>query len=61
MEYHLTKNILVLEGGYNEFGLRAGTENVPGVVGFAKAVEIANESHIKYMKNLRIMLHELFA
>lgn len=48
----------LLEGGYNEFGLRAGTENVPGAVGFAKAVEIADESHIRYMKKLRDYLIE---
>lgn len=40
-------------GGHHERNKRAGTENVPGIVGFAKAVEIAgrdmkkNDIHIK--------------
>ncbi len=32
-------------GGNQEAGLRSGTENVQGIVGFAKAVEIMNENH----------------
>jgi cysteine desulfurase len=31
----------VLHGGGQEFGLRAGTENVPAILGFVKALEIA--------------------
>src|SRR3989344_638533 len=31
-----------ITGGGQEFGLRSGTENVPLIAGFAKAVEIAN-------------------
>ncbi len=30
----------LLTGGHQEFGLRAGTENVAGIVGFATAVEL---------------------
>ena len=40
-------------GGHHEFDLRAGTENIPGIVGFAKAVELTNDGHIEHMKKLR--------
>lgn len=32
----------LIVGGLQEFGKRAGTENVPYIIGFAKAVELAN-------------------
>lgn len=37
-----TKIQKLQHGGYNEFDLRAGTENVAGIVGFGKAVELGN-------------------
>jgi cysteine desulfurase len=43
----------VLDGDYREQGLRPGTENVPGIVGFGKAVEIAREEHVAHMRRLR--------
>jgi len=48
----------LIEGGYNELGLRSGTENIPGAVGFGKAVEIADEMQITHMKKLRDRLIE---
>jgi len=36
-----TKIKRLFEGGPQEFNLRPGTENVPGIIGFTKAVEIA--------------------
>lgn len=44
----------LLHGGEHEFRKRAGTENVSGVVGFAEAVKIANQSkHVKHMTQLQ--------
>jgi len=45
-----------IDGGSQEKKLRAGTENVPGIVGFAKAVQLAKKSYIKKMEKLRDML-----
>ena len=32
-----------MDGGFQEFDMRAGLENIPGAVGFAKAVELVTE------------------
>ena len=45
-------------GGGHEKKLRSGTENIPGIVGFAKSVEIANEKDVKKMAILRNKLIE---
>jgi len=43
----------LFHGGGQENGLRSGTENIPGIVGFAKAVEIANKKDVEKMQKLR--------
>jgi len=44
--------IPLLHGGEQEFGVRSGTENVPSIVGFAKALEIAQKMREKESKRL---------
>lgn len=53
---------LILGGG-QEHGLRSGTENVPGVIGFATAMTEAKEhiksNRVKYRELKKILLSEL--
>ncbi|KXG74048.1 cysteine desulfurase NifS [Thermotalea metallivorans] len=46
----------LIHGGAQERRRRAGTENLPGIVGFGKAAELAIENldgHIRHVKDLR--------
>lgn len=43
----------LLSGGGQERNIRSGTENVPGIVGFAKAVELFDKKDVEKMKKLR--------
>lgn len=48
----------LMHGGGHEKQMRSGTENVPGIVGMAKALEISKEKDTKKMSKLRDKLIE---
>jgi len=49
-----------IDGGGQEFGFRSGTLNVPGIVGFAKAVELCLTDLSAEQERLRSMRNRLF-
>jgi cysteine desulfurase len=42
-----------MDGGFQEFNLRPGEENIAGAVGFAKAVELATPEETAWLQGLR--------
>ena len=42
-----------MDGGFQESDLRAGVEDIPGAVGFAKAVELVTEEEIEALRAMR--------
>jgi len=42
-----------VDGGFQEFNLRAGLENIPGAVGFAKAVKLVTAKETKRLQEMR--------
>ena len=42
-----------MDGGFQEFNLRAGLENIPGAIGFAKAVELVTPEENEQIKVMR--------
>jgi cysteine desulfurase len=42
-----------MDGGFQEFNLRPGTENIPGAVGFAEAVELVTPEETARLQALR--------
>ena len=47
-----------MDGGFQEFNLRAGAENIPGAVGFAKAVELVTPEETARLQEMRDNLTE---
>lgn len=47
-----------MDGGFQEFNLRAGEENIPGAVGFAKAVELVTPDETARLQGMRDRLIE---
>ncbi|MBM4374358.1 MAG: IscS subfamily cysteine desulfurase [Deltaproteobacteria bacterium] len=50
-----------MDGGGHEFGMRSGTLNVPGIVGFGKACEILTEEGRAETERLRTLRDRLLA
>ncbi len=46
----------LLHGGGHEYGIRSGTSNVPGIIGFGKSVDVIKEKDILHMEELRNQL-----
>jgi cysteine desulfurase len=47
-----------MDGGFQEFNLRPGVENIPGAVGFAKAVELVTVEETEWLRGMRDRLVE---
>ena len=43
----------IMDGGFQEKDMRAGVENIPGAVGFAKAVELVTKKENEELKGMR--------
>ena len=54
-----TRMISFMHGGEQEAGRRAGTHNVPGIVGLGKAVEIAQQEMDEEAKRLVVLRDQL--
>ena len=48
----------LLDGGFQEFNRRGGLENIPGAVGFARAVELVTPEENRRLQDLRDTLIE---
>lgn len=51
----------LINGGHQESLKRAGTENVPSIVGLGKAIELANNNIVAYNKHLLFLRENLIS
>lgn len=49
----------IVHGGNQEFGIRSGTENVPGIIAIAKALQLAKAEMMSENKRLTILRDQL--
>jgi len=49
----------LMDGGFQEFDLRAGLENIPGAVGFATAAELISDEENRHLRAMRDRLLDL--
>jgi len=50
----------IIQGGFQEMGYRAGTENIPGIVGFGEAARLAMEEMDERVQKLTILGRRLW-
>ncbi|BAL81018.1 cysteine desulfurase family protein [Caldisericum exile] len=53
-----TKLEKLIDGGFNEFNIRAGHENTPAIIGAKKAFELWSENITDYLRDLKVYLYE---
>ncbi len=49
----------IIHGGGQQFGIRPGTENVPGIVGLGKAAELAAREQVEFATRVAALRDEL--
>ena len=53
------KTVTQMHGGNHQKGVRSGTLNVPGIVGFGKACEFAKNNLENYVEKISILRNHL--